>query len=537
MSDTDGFRIPTTPVAPGRDRRPWLVVATLVGLMVGAFVVARWTAGPDPSRVMPTVRPITAMIAIEPVATALPMLEWFSASEMPLQDVLVEANSVRWLRLASGRLTDESLAQPGRDLLLRAPRGGTICLCWRGSRFETGDPRSLDLVRHDDDHRELSRKTIMQVNGFDPADRRSPTQIALEPSPDGRFAYLARAIRAGTQWQVSLDVVDLAEERIVDTVDLMATPQDDHTPVARLEGPTLRVAPDGRHLLVTATAARVRAIGPDRITARAWIVGLDDALTDGVVAADGVVEETGPSCEWIDFVTSTIVARGCLASSSDERISFEIQRHGLDGRDLGSIVVPTGQLAAEEPLLDLTRGIAYAWDPIAHRLASADLVDGTGRSADPPDALDAPSEVVILRDRSAPGAPTTWSDGTSATAAGRERTLVGSPDGRLLYAIGEGPDEASSSGVWIFDAETLELVERWPAKASYRSLALLEDGRWLAAIGRPGVDEAGGRARWGTSLTVHDTTTGRVVMRIGELATGEHVTIPWPPLLAAAPLP
>ena len=398
----------------------------------------------------------------------------------------MEADSVRWLRLASARLTDASLAQPGRDLLLRAPHGGTICLCWQGSRFETGDPRSLDLVRHDDDHRELSRTTILQVDGFDPGDIRSPTQVALEPSPDGRFAYLARATRAGTGWQASLDVIDLGAEAITGSMDLIARTQARGMEVLRVERPTLRIAPDGRHALVTSAITRVTPFGERPFPPRAWIVELDGSSLSAVVDVDALAGPMDASCTWLDFVAPDIVARGCFPPASDEAAWFEIHRHGLDGSDLGSIVVPTSRLGADEPLLDLTNGIAYAWDPITHRLASADLVGGTGRMAATPDGFDAPSEVVILRERPAPGTPTTWSDGHSATIARRERTLVGSPDGRLLFAIGEGPDEDSSSGVWVFDALTLELVERWPAKASYGSLALLEDGRWLAAIGRPG---------------------------------------------------
>jgi hypothetical protein len=510
------------------------VVATLVGLMAGAFVVARWTPGPDPGRVMPTVRP-TALVAIEPVATALPGLEWFSASEMPLQDVLVEADSVRWLRLASGRLTEEPLARPGRDLLLRAPRGGTICLCWQGSAFETGDPRSLDLVRRDDDHRELSRTTILQIDDFDPADIRSPTQVALEPSPDGRFAYLARATLEDTRWQVSLHVIDLAAEAITGSVPLTAHTQARGFEVLRAERPELRIAPDGRHALVTAAITREGPFGERPFPPRALIVELDGSSLGAVADVDALAGPLEASCPWLDFVAPDIVARGCFPPAADEAAWFEIHRYGIDGRELGSIDVPTSRLGADEPLVDLTNGIAYAWDPITHRLASADLVGGTGRMAATPDGFDAPGELVILGERPGPGTPTTWSDGQPATIARRERTLVGSPDGRLLFAIGEGPDEDSSSGVWVFDAQTLELVERWPAKASYGSLALLDNGRWLAAIGRPGVDEAGGRARWGTSLTVHDTTTGRAVLRIGDLATGEHVTIPWPPPRQAAP--
>ncbi|HEY8198460.1 MAG TPA: hypothetical protein VIF44_01715, partial [Candidatus Limnocylindrales bacterium] len=113
---------------------------------------------------------------------------------------------------------------------------------------------------------------------------------------------------------------------------------------------------------------------------------------------------------------------------------------------------------------------------------------------------------------------------------------VGSQDGQLLFAIGRGPEPDSSSGVWVFDARTLELLERWPAKASYASLAVLDGGRFMAAIGSPGVDESGGRARWGTSMTVHDILTGLPVVRIGDLAPGEHVTVPWPLPVVGPPL-
>ena len=206
-------------------------------------------------------------------------------------------------------------------------------------------------------------------------------------------------------------------------------------------------------------------------------------------------------------------------------------------RDLGTILVPSRQLGGDAALLDVTRGIAYLWDPIAHRLSAADLATGGAQSSDDaPDDLSNPGDVIVLGDRPPPGTATTWSDGRSGQVGRPERTLVGSPDGRLLFAIGRGPEPDSSSGVWVFDARTLQLLERWPAKAAYQSVALLDDGRFLAAIGSPGVDESGGRARWGTSMTVHDALTGRPVMRIGDLSPGEHLSIPWPLPVVAPPL-
>jgi hypothetical protein len=133
VSDADGFQVPTTPVAPGRDRRPWLVIATLAGVLVGAIALAHLSFGPDRGQVIPTIGPTAPLVAIEPVATALPQLEWLSASEIAARR-FVQGRSLRWLRLVSGRPLEGSLAGDCRDLLMRVRRGGTLCLCWQGSR-------------------------------------------------------------------------------------------------------------------------------------------------------------------------------------------------------------------------------------------------------------------------------------------------------------------------------------------------------------------------------------------------------------------
>lgn len=536
MSDQDGFQVPTTPVAPGHDRGPWLVIGTLVGVLIGAIALAHLKSGPTAVQVTPTLGPTAPLVAIEPVATALPQLEWFSGSEVPLRDVLVEGRSLRWLRLVSGRLLGGSLAEPGRDLLMRAARGGTLCLCWQGSRFESGPPRGLALVRMDRDQRELSRTTLVLTNQYDPDGISGPPLAALQPSPDGRFAYLALAARSATRWQVSLAVIDLARAAIVGSVDLIAGPQANLSDTREVRVPVLRIAPDGRHALVMAAVRQETSLGTSISTPHAWIVDLDGASLGSVTAADGVANPFDDVCPWVDFVAQDIVVQGCQASGFDQAVSFEIHRRGLDGRDLGTIQVPSRQLGGDDALLDVTRGIAYLWDPVAHHLSAADLVTGDAQSSDPPGDLADPADVTILGDRPQPGTATTWSDGRSATDRRPDRMIVGSADGQLLFAIGKGPEPDSSSGVWVFDARSLEVLERWPATAAYQSLALLDDGRFLAAIGSPGVDESGGRARWGTSMTVHDILTGRPVVRLGDLAPGEHVTAVWPLPVAAPPL-
>ena len=167
-------------------------------------------------------------------------------------------------------------------------------------------------------------------------------------------------------------------------------------------------------------------------------------------------------------------------------------------------------------------GVAFTWDPRDHTLFALDLVAGrlaTVRS--PGDDRAAP-----LRRRSSPGdrpsggTQPVWTDGRAATARAVERTIVGSADGRVLFAIGDGAAPGSSSGVRVFDAQTLRLLERWPALASYRWLTVFEHGRFVALLGRPGLTATGGPAEWGASVTVHDAMTGQPVVRVGRCRLG-----------------
>jgi hypothetical protein len=141
MTGIGGPRFPTTPVAPGQGRPARLVAGLVVAVVAGSFAIAQLTPGDDPSRAVQTVRPSPTLAQVEPLATALPGREWFSGPAAPIDDVLVEAGSVRWLRLGSARLTDEALAQPGRDLLLPGSGDGACAGGHPGLGRATRSPR------------------------------------------------------------------------------------------------------------------------------------------------------------------------------------------------------------------------------------------------------------------------------------------------------------------------------------------------------------------------------------------------------------
>lgn len=540
MSERDRTRFETVLVAPGDDRRPRLVAGLVVAVLAGSILIARLSPGAAPAEATATPHPRPSVAQVEPTATPLPAHEWFSAPDVPRYDVLVESGTVRWLRLASARLADETLARPGLDLLMLGTGRETVCLCWRTTGTEPGEPRRLELVRGDD-HGERSRSTVTVVASVDVEGRPSgPSQVALAPSPDGRLAYLARVIRVGTRWTTSLDTIDLAIGSIVDTVDLDSIHWNDHVDVAANESPTLRIAPDGRHALVESVIGPPAAIGPSMGARGAWIVDLDGAAIGRVTVADaiamGSVDAPAEPCPWIGFASPAIIAAGCHHLAATGGVEFEIRRFDLAGAALSAIPGDRSQPDPTAVLLDATAGVAYAWDPAGHVLFAADLVGGGWRSARPPaDDLGDPVAIVVNSARPSPGPPTVWSDGRSATGPAVANRLVGSADGRLLFALGDGPSPGSTSGIWVFDARTLSLLERWPALATYDSLALFEDGHWLAAVGRPGVTPSGGPAEWGTSVTIHSASTGRPVLRIGDLGTDGPVTFPRSVTIAPEP--
>src|SRR5204863_10164710 len=103
--------------------------------------------------------------------------------------------------------------------------------------------------------------------------------------------------------------------------------------------------------------------------------------------------------------------------------------------------------------------------------------------------------------------------------------LVGSRAGSLLYAVGmrstagelsSGPLQAST-GIWVFDANTLALLARWSAAAMYDEIGLRPDGRFVLAAGLEGVTAHGRVADWASSLTFHEAKRGSVAEQIGDI--------------------
>ena len=103
--------------------------------------------------------------------------------------------------------------------------------------------------------------------------------------------------------------------------------------------------------------------------------------------------------------------------------------------------------------------------------------------------------------------------------------IVASADGSRIYAIGVVGESDStpggSTGVFAFDATTLEVLGHWQPTADFTSIALSADGQFLYAAAPGGVDAAGQSSRNGASITVFDTTDGSVRLIAGNLGGSE----------------
>jgi hypothetical protein len=85
-----------------------------------------------------------------------------------------------------------------------------------------------------------------------------------------------------------------------------------------------------------------------------------------------------------------------------------------------------------------------------------------------------------------------------------------------LDSVSAGPVVAST-GVWVFDALTLDVIARWAPATMYDELGLTPDGRFVLASGLEGLSPDGTLADWAGSLTIHDARTGQVVEQVGDI--------------------
>jgi hypothetical protein len=239
---------------------------------------------------------------------------------------------------------------------------------------------------------------------------------------------------------------------------------------------------------------------------REWLVPLPEGQPGPAVAVAAAAQIDPFSwCGPPEFVDDGLLVQVCTSSDGPQP-GFYVRRVMTAGETLDDIELPGDPSDQWYPLstaLDRSRRAILTWDPVRHTMARVS-VDDAG---------------VLVRDVARSMLPDAGASSRGGYL-GAGPGLVLSPDGRRAYAIGFGHgsgDTATPTGVWVFDAETLNLVDRWLPRAMFTSLGVSADGQFVYASGANGFDVLGNQNPWPSSVTVYDAATGEVQVIYGEV--------------------
>lgn len=508
-----------------------LVGFVVVGIVLGTTLdnggpsssaAAVVPGAPSPSS-SPTRRP---RITPAPLATPLPTRE-VNGTELPNERRLVYGNGPQILDLATG--TVRSFGRQYEDLVF--PVGDElVCVCLvRWSNTSPGP--LLRFARFDLDGAPILERDLLSLEGVVavPEMTEGFNMTAAIDAAAERLV-LVDVVRRPPSWVVEAHVVDTRTGTLLDSavvatfpVDL-AEPRPSASPrtdggapdgVYAWAGPVV-LSPDGGTAFVTVAKSDVRG---DEWTGRnlEWLIPIADGRAGEPTALSA---EAGLATDrWCvgrpTFLDAELIVQLCGPPSQPYESSFwSVRRLTADGASLGDL--PIGAAGSDgsssaSVLVDRDRRSVVMWDPFRHLVSRVDVDSGRVHEGVVPESM-------LAGDRRPYGRG--W--------FGVEPGLIASSDGTRLYALGLASGSGNvgtSTGIWVFDAETLELLDHWAPRALLTSLAISADGRFLYASSAAGFD-ADGREnrRWPASVSVYDTTTGQIVLLYGSIGEGQWLS-------------
>jgi hypothetical protein len=565
-SDDPGFEIAPTRVGgqaadgrPARANNPGrrIILVVLIAIAIPAVAIAgpriEWRPAIDLSALRPTPTPIPSP-TVRPTETPLPTPTplppvTFSNGPPPPGQLPIDVGGFRLIDPSSGALGASADVRLDNDAVFREVGGdGWWCVCFGRQQLESSESVDVTVRHFDGNLGEIQRfeiatyKSVASLAGQD-----FGTRFDLERSADGRLAYLAVGERSLEQWTIRLDAIDLEHGRLlgstkVATIRLPAQPQPapssgDSPMDWYLDGPLMRLAPDGRQLLVTVS------VNPNTDTGQpvrhAWFVdvaGVSSSQPFGKArpVSTGLLDRFA-SCYLMTWLAPEELLMNCWdAFRASSRPTISTNAFDQAGRQTGgaSFELSDGaQMTA--PLIDKANGVVYYWEPDTHILHRLDLQRGGSDDLVVDPSAPSISNVVPIVGPVPERAPV-WTNGSSDFPSNYWLQLIGAPGSTRIYALGLTAPAAQASrdwrfgstGVWVFDTSAFALVDHWPAAAAYASIALSPDGHWLTAVGQPGVDVTGNPASWGSSISIHDTVDGRLALQLGQLGEINVLTLP-----------
>jgi DNA-binding beta-propeller fold protein YncE len=492
------------------------VVATLV-----AVLITRPPAGPGKSAA-PTGRGSTP-VPSSAAATTLPKLLLHGGAPVPASVLLaIEEGDFARIDLTTGTSSAPLTNGAYGSAILPSADGTFVCLCAQLSDNVHARPTNaqINLDHYDASGQRTTTTPVLTLNGDpDPRDGALPElpphlTFDLRFSPDGRLGFIGWSVRKHPVWQSGVVVIDLADGHEVSRVDLA----DDTTGNAA----TRRV--------VTAPRLFATASNGAAVIAREWY-SWSPPESEGLnyrqeTAVFGATLDAGELAD----VTPLVSAEGCgerviRAGTNSEGGSWiaclrtatnaiVVRRLDPSGSALGDTAFqgPSG-IDGDMVALGPDKRALYAWNPLTATLARIDLATGESTEARGPVAA---AERSPLADIGA------WLAPTAAAKSFLYGGLVVSSDGTRVYAAGvptgDEHEVSGSSGIFVFDAETMASLGRWEPTSDVISLAVSPDGRFVYAAGMPRVRADGqSQPAQQASLTVFDSLDGSPRLIAGEL--------------------
>ncbi|HEX5149701.1 MAG TPA: hypothetical protein VFW02_11505, partial [Candidatus Limnocylindrales bacterium] len=458
----------------------------------------------------------------EPLATPLPSREVLGG-QIPTERRLVNAIGLELLDLATGELTPLGQRFDYPSISLPLANGGTVCACvvrdetangGTGSwilRFGTYDPSGAAIVERD----VQSFDDVVPVN-----DRTEGFNVTAALDPDSRSMFILVAERRPPVWTISLEVVDVESGDVTSREEIERIPVGFEEPEPSASPPANRPrdgiyvwatwvtpAPGGRTAMVSIDRSEVRNDNWAASKTLEWMVGFGPGKSARVTPLEPAAAlEPGDWCmSQPTFLDATQLVQVCLRSGT----SLEVRRVGSDGASLGPVPVISGPFDGSFPMsvvIDRTRRAFFIWDLQHHVVVKVDLDDGRVTTWEVPEFM----------------LPDGGREAGGYGYVGGDPGAVLSPDGRRLYAIGIAGGQRGGpgvpSGIWVFDAVTLELIGHWQPRAYLSSLAVSRDGRFVYAAAAAGFDVNGRENAWPASVTVYDAADGEIEVIYGAVA-------------------
>lgn len=455
--------------------------------------------------------------------------------------VAIVADRFRVLDLATGATAEGPAIVRGRDAVVAsAEGGGWTCVCFVDDGYE---PTSLGLAIMRIDPDGSGWRSLDLGAAFSAADVRVDESRTsdVDLRADRRQGLIATSVQVDPAggWTLAVRAIDVSLGRVGAAYDLGSLPvplfpqpsasagasgEPEPLPdeTAYMDGPNVRIAPDGRSAYVWATAQRSRADGVSVAVPRAWRVTLDAAGAITAVAEAAAFGDLGPFCSSVGFVSNDRLLWACrtygLDPVSPDSETLSIRIIDGDGRVISSADLPSGGAFEGAPLLDRANGFLYFWSPSSLLLTRLDVATMNVVTA----AFD-PAAASTAGVATGGGQPPDWHELDSIMARSSFPQLVGEVGGSRLFLVGAGPSPAGESpfqrslGIYVADGATLALLDRWAPAANYVTLSNPLPGL-VVAIGQANVDADGRPAPWLGTLTVHDATTGSILGRYAQFA-------------------